>query len=95
MTTLNFIDLQTGLPHPHASVTAHEHVGFELGWDYAHHRVTPPAPYAQEPSPLRNGLLAGQAARGLVRRKGRAGEAALSQAAESTTEWRGAAGPRT
>lgn len=64
MTTLNFIDLQTGFPHPHASVTAHEHVGFELGWDYAHYRVTPPAPYAQEPSPLRNGLLAGQAAFG-------------------------------
>lgn len=64
MTTLNFIDLQTGFPHPHASVTAHEHVGFELGWDYAHFRVNPPAPYAQEPSPLRNGLLAGQAAFG-------------------------------
>ena len=64
MTTLNFIDLQTGFPHPHASVTAHEHVGFELGWDYAHYRVSPPAPYAQEPSPLRNGLLAGQAAFG-------------------------------
>ena len=64
MTTLNFIDLQTGFPHPHAGVTAHEHVGFELGWDYAHYRVNPPAPYAQEPSPLRNGLLAGQAAFG-------------------------------
>ena len=62
MTTLNFIDLQTGLTHP--SLTAHEHVGFELGWDYAHYRVSPPAPYAQEPSPLRNGLLAGQAAFG-------------------------------
>jgi hypothetical protein len=56
------IDLQTGLPH--TGLTAHEHVGFELGWDYAHYRVGPPAPYAQEPSPLRNGLLAGQAAFG-------------------------------
>ena len=66
MTTLNRIELQTGFPHPHAShgPTAHEHVGFELGWDYAHYRVTPPAPYAQEPSPLHNGLLAGQAAFG-------------------------------
>jgi hypothetical protein len=64
MTTLNFIDLQTGFPHPRASLTAHEHVGFELGWDYAHYRVSPPAPYAQEPSPLHNGLLAGQAAFG-------------------------------
>jgi len=44
-----------------ATLTAHEHIGFELGWDYAHYRVVPPAPYAQEPSPLRNGLLAGQA----------------------------------
>ena len=44
--------------------TAHEHLGFELGWDYARHDLAPPAPYAQEPSPLRNGLLAGQAAFG-------------------------------
>jgi hypothetical protein len=43
----------------------HEHTGFELGWDYAHHRLLPPAPYAQEPSPLRDGLLAGQASFGL------------------------------
>jgi len=46
------------------TVTAHEHIGFELGWDYAHYRMVPPAPYAQEPSALRNGLLAGQAAFG-------------------------------
>ena len=45
-------------------LTTHEHVGFELGWDYAHHRVSPPAPYAQDPSPLFSGLLAGQAAFG-------------------------------
>lgn len=62
-TTLSTIDLQTGLPH--TGLTAHEHVGFELGWDYAHYRVSPPAPYGQEASPLRNGLLAGQAAFGL------------------------------
>ena len=78
MTTLNRIELQAGLPHANAhahadvharlsdnSLTAHEHIGFELGWDYAHYRVSPPAPYAQEPSPLRHGLLAGQAAFGL------------------------------
>ena len=66
MTTLNRIELQTGFPDPRTNrgLTAHEHIGFELGWDYAHYRVTPPAPYAQEPSPLRNGLLAGQAAFG-------------------------------
>ncbi len=61
--TANLIDLQTGLSH--TGLTSHEHVGFELGWDYAHYRVSPPAPYAQEPSPLRNGLLAGQAAFGV------------------------------
>ena len=73
MTTLNFVELQIGFPHhahparrrAPAGLTAHEHLGFELGWDYAHYRVTPPAPYAQEPSPLRNGLLAGEAAFGL------------------------------
>ena len=46
------------------TLTAHEHIGFELGWDYAHYRLEPPAPYAHEPSPLRHGLLAGQAAFG-------------------------------
>ena len=49
---------------PITTLTAHEHIGFELGWDYAHHRLQPPAPYGQEPSPLRNGMLAGQAAFG-------------------------------
>jgi hypothetical protein len=38
--------------------------GFELGWDYAHHRLVPPAAYVQESSPLRHGLLTGQAAFG-------------------------------
>lgn len=46
------------------TLTAHEHIGFELGWDYAHYKLVPPAPYGLEPSPLRNGLLAGQAAFG-------------------------------
>ena len=67
-TTLNAIDLQNGnslFQADRTGLTAHEHVGFELGWDYAHYRVGPPAPYAQEPSPLRHGLLAGQAAFGL------------------------------
>ncbi len=55
-------ELHTAPEHLTATtLTTHEQIGFELGWDYAHHRVTPPAPYAQEPSPLRNGLLAGQA----------------------------------
>jgi len=59
MNTLTLIESPTSLTH--TTLTAHEHIGFELGWDYAHYRVSPPAPYAQEPSPLRHGLLAGQA----------------------------------
>lgn len=46
------------------TLTTHEHIGFELGWDYAHYRLMPPAPYAQEPSTLRDGLVAGRAAFG-------------------------------
>ncbi len=61
MTTLNTLETQDGLP---GTLTAHDQVGFELGWDYAHHRSSPPMPYAQEASPLRNGWLAGQAAFG-------------------------------
>ena len=49
---------------PATTLTAHEHIGFELGWDYAHHGLLPPAPYDQEPSALRHGLLAAQAAFG-------------------------------
>ena len=45
--------------------SAHEQVGFELGWDYAHYRVALPAPYAAEASPLRDGLRAGEATFGL------------------------------
>ena len=56
------IDLQTGLFE--TSLAPHEQVGFELGWDYAHHRLAPPAPYDTEPSPLHSGLLAGRAAFG-------------------------------
>ena len=51
--------------HAATSLTTHEHIGFELGWDYAHHRVALPAPYAQEASPLRDGLRAGEATFGL------------------------------
>ena len=56
--------MDTAEAWPVTTLTAHEHIGFELGWDHAHHGVLPPAPYAQEPSPLRHGLLAGQAAFG-------------------------------
>jgi len=56
---------QLGLIDTTTALTAHERVGFELGWDYAHYRVGLPAPYAQEASPLRDGLRAGEATFGL------------------------------
>jgi hypothetical protein len=49
---------------PATTLTAHDQIGFELGWDYAHHGMAPTAPFGEEPSPLRHGLLAGQAAFG-------------------------------
>ena len=57
--------MTTELHNATTTLTAHEQIGFELGWDYAHYSVTPPASYAGEPSPLRNGLLAGAATFGL------------------------------
>lgn len=48
-----------GPAEPSAPLTNHEHIGFDLGWDHAHHGITPPAPYVLEPSPLRKGWLAG------------------------------------
>jgi hypothetical protein len=45
--------------------TAHDQIGFELGWDHAHHGLCPPAPYRDEPSPLHHGLTAGQATFGV------------------------------
>ncbi|WP_395694172.1 hypothetical protein [Piscinibacter sp.] len=43
------------------TLTTHDQIGFELGWDYAHHGILPATPYAEEPSPLLDGLRAGQA----------------------------------
>jgi hypothetical protein len=44
--------------------TVHERIGFEIGWDHAHHGLALPALYAGEASPLRDGLAAGRAAFG-------------------------------
>ena len=35
--------------------------GFEIGWDFAHHRLTPPAQHLGEGSPVRQGWQAGAA----------------------------------
>jgi len=39
---------------------AHPATGFELGWDFAHHAVTPPVDHLQPGSPLRHGWEAGR-----------------------------------
>ena len=62
MSTLTFIESTRSID---TQTTHHARIGFELGWDYAHYRLTPPAPYAQQPSALHDGLLAGRAAFGL------------------------------
>ena len=66
MPELIHIERQLGLIDQHApALTDHERVGFELGWDYAHYRVALPARYAQEASPLRDGVRAGAATFGV------------------------------
>ena len=40
---------------------AMDKVGFEIGWDHAHHRVTPPLGHLHQPSPVHQGWLAGRA----------------------------------
>ena len=49
--------------HP-AGADALDSVGFEIGWDHAHHRVTPPLGHLHQPSPVHQGWLAGRAAFG-------------------------------
>jgi hypothetical protein len=43
-------------PHP-----ADRHIGFELGWDHAHHGLVPPPEQLLDGNPLRQGWLAGRA----------------------------------
>lgn len=47
---------ELGIPLP-----ANEGLGFQLGWDYAHHGLTPPVEHLFTGSPLRQGWQAGQA----------------------------------
>ncbi|MDC8772145.1 hypothetical protein [Roseateles albus] len=46
---------------PGAMVPATQSVGFALGWDFAHHGLTPPALQLYASSPLRQGFQAGSA----------------------------------
>ena len=60
MNVVNISDrTRRGVPAP--GWTAHDQVGFELGWDYARHAVQPPVPYAHPDSALRQGLRCGRA----------------------------------
>lgn len=47
-----------------AGPAAFDAVGFEIGWDYAHHRLTPPADHLHGTHPVRQGWEAGRAAFG-------------------------------
>lgn len=43
-----------------AGASSHERVGFELGWDYAHHGLTPPVEQLFRQSPLQQGWQLGR-----------------------------------
>jgi len=43
-----------------AGASSHERVGFELGWDYAHHGMTPPVEQLFRQSPLQQGWQLGR-----------------------------------
>jgi hypothetical protein len=60
---------QIALPFDPATQAAAEPAGFdatgfEIGWDYAHHRLTPPADHLHGTHPVRQGWEAGRAAFG-------------------------------
>lgn len=55
-----------GCPRPGAgSLAAFDAAGFEIGWDYARHRLTPPADHLHGRHPVRQGWDAGRQAFGL------------------------------
>ena len=54
----------TGLPVA-AAMGAFDASGFEIGWDFAHYRLTPPADHLHARHPVREGWDAGRAAFGL------------------------------
>ena len=46
---------------PVNAAPAAEAAGFEIGWDFAHHRLTPPPQYLADGHAVRQGWLAGTA----------------------------------
>jgi hypothetical protein len=53
--------LELGIAAVPATASPHQTLGFELGWDHAHHGITPPTAHLFAASPLRQGWLAGRA----------------------------------
>jgi hypothetical protein len=53
-----------GQPATTVASTAMDSTGFEIGWDHAHHRLTPPLRHLHDHSPVRQGWAAGRAAFG-------------------------------
>ncbi len=51
-------------PHGASDAAAFDAVGFEIGWDFAQHRLTPPADHLHGLHPVRQGWEAGRAAFG-------------------------------
>ena len=51
-------------PSP-AEAAGHDAIGFEIGWDFAHHALVPPAEHLLPANPLRQGWDAGRANFGL------------------------------
>ena len=53
-----------GQPANPAGSHAMDSTGFEIGWDHAHHRLTPPLRHLHDHNPVRQGWAAGRAAFG-------------------------------
>jgi len=59
--TMNQTPLALDVAHPAAPVTQADHVGFDIGWDYAHHGLVPPAELLLDGTPVGQGWRAGRA----------------------------------
>lgn len=48
-------------PQAHSAAATQDPTGFEIGWDHAHHRITPPLRHLHDHNPVRQGWDAGRA----------------------------------
>jgi hypothetical protein len=60
-TPMNATPTLAGRPAACADAFDADRTGFEIGWDYAHYRLTPPPDHLYEGHPVRQGWEAGQA----------------------------------